>query len=88
MPYDLSDKVRCTEHLVEKQPHSVHLDVIEMHPDGAIVAEQCPHVEEAVSHHGEPHGVFKRVIVRTERLLGVKRRVDVDQLDLADVLVG
>ena len=43
---------------------------------------------QAIPHHGEPDGVLQVIFITCERLGGVEGWIDVDQLDLAHVLLS
>ncbi|MBN1093451.1 hypothetical protein JKP75_13285 [Blastococcus sp. TML/M2B] len=84
----VATKFWATEDLVEHAAGPVLLDVIEVDPHAAVVGEQPSDLVQPVAQHGQPHRVLDGVVVVGERLPGVERRVDVDQLHLADVGLG
>ncbi|AJK70072.1 hypothetical protein B840_12520 (plasmid) [Corynebacterium marinum DSM 44953] len=85
LPNYLCHEVRSPKYLVHEDAHTVVFDVVKVDPDRAVVGEQLTQVNEAVAHHGQPDGVLEIVLVVGKRLGGVKRGVDVDAFDLADV---
>jgi hypothetical protein len=60
--------------------------VIAVNPDGPVATKEALDLDEAVSHHRQPHGVFQGVVVLLERLLSVEGRVDIGELHLAEIL--
>lgn len=61
--------------------------VVDRNPDRAVGGEQAAEDFEALFHKGEPEGVFHHVVVVLEGRAGIVRRVDVDALDFASVLL-
>jgi hypothetical protein len=57
-----------------------------VHPDRAIRRKELTNLSEPITHHRQPDGVLKGVVVVQEALLGIERRVEVRELDLAQVL--
>lgn len=66
----------------------MHLRVVEVHPDGAVVGEQRHELTDAVAHHRQPDRVLVVVVVLVKRLASVEGRVDVDQPNLPSVRLG
>ncbi|OFT54883.1 hypothetical protein HMPREF3153_00360 [Corynebacterium sp. HMSC06C06] len=52
--------------------------VVQVNPDRTVIAKKLAQVNQTITHHGEPDGVFEVVLVIGEGLCGVKRRVNVD----------
>lgn len=87
LPDDRGNVVIGTEDLVEQQAAAVDLAVVEMNPYRALRrVQEFSDLTEAVPHHRQPHRVLQVVLVALERLAGVERRVEVDELHLADEL--
>ena len=88
LPDDRSEVTIATENFVEHAACSMDFGVVEVYPHGSVSRKELADLEQAVAHHRQPDRVLQRVVVVLERLLGVERRVEVDELDLADVLAG
>ncbi len=57
-----------------------------MHPHGAFRGEQFTDLSEPIAHHRQPDRVLERVVVLEKALLRVEGRIEVGELDLAEVL--
>ena len=84
-PNETGHEISPPEHLIHQYFQIVTLAVIDAHPDGAILAEQLTQQFQTRPHHGEPFGMFQRVIIMLEGAAGVVGRIDIDALHLPGV---
>jgi len=87
LPDHVPDEVAAPEHLVHQHAAVRHLGVVKVYPYRAVGSQQIADEQESVAHHRQPDRVLEGVVVLGERLASVERRVDVDQLDLAEQVV-
>lgn len=73
------------KYLVHRHLEVGHLAVIAVDPHRAVVGEQRLDLQQAVAQHSQPDGVFEGVVVVQEGLLRIEGRVEVGELDLAQV---
>jgi hypothetical protein len=64
----------------------MQLAVVEMEPNAAVRSGRLANLKQSIADHSQPDGVLERVVVLQEALLRVERRVEVGELDLAEVL--
>lgn len=88
LPNYSRDELIWPEDLVHNATSAMSFGVVNVKPDGSVLGKEIPDLQETISDHGEPDRVFQRIVVLKEALLGVERRVDVDELDLAQVLTS
>jgi hypothetical protein len=62
------------------------LGVVAVNPHGPVTIEKFSDLEEAIAHHRQPDRMLQGIVVLKEALLGIKRRVEVSELDLSHVL--
>lgn len=62
--------------------------IIKMHPNGTLIAKKLPKVNEPIAHQGKPYGMLKVIFVRIKRLLCIEWRIDINQLNVANVFFG
>src|ERR1019366_7777565 len=81
-----SDSVGTAKDLVQENIEITDLSIVDLTPERPILREEFTKEFQAVTHHREPDGMFKTIVVFLECLTGVEWRINVDQLDLARVV--
>jgi hypothetical protein len=90
--HDLGHEARLAEHLVQQQPETGDLVVVDGDEEGAGLVEQLTRSGEPGPHHLHPRCVSRGtgavLVVVGEVVAGVVGRVDVDHVDLTALQLG
>lgn len=63
-------------------------DIVNMNPDGRISSHEPFEIEQSVTQQCQPNRMLQVILIRPKSFLSIEWRINIDQLNVAGVLLG